>query len=214
MYLHIFSVFPFLPFSLSFSWKQKNISIVLYKIKLMDKKVITIPVNSEIFAKSVKRHIYDIKKSRVWHDLPILVNNRVISPFCEGFIFAKLRNFRILQYIVKNLKSLDLYTHSCKLQILLRSCLYKYTCQYCQYCQYHTQSLGQMRRIHSYTSKAGQELNKKINIPLRYMYLVGTQPKIFGPRCQKTCLRGFANNTSADQPAHPRLCYSFYQSGA
>ena len=27
--------------------------------------------------------------------------------------------------------------------------------------------------------------------------------KIFGPRCEKTCLREFANNTGADQPAHP-----------
>ena len=26
----------------------------------------------------------------------------------------------------------------------------------------------------------------------------------FGPRREKTCLRGFANNTGADQPAHPR----------
>ena len=25
-----------------------------------------------------------------------------------------------------------------------------------------------------------------------------------GPRCEKTCLRRFANNTGADQPAHPR----------
>ena len=26
---------------------------------------------------------------------------------------------------------------------------------------------------------------------------------IYGPRREKTCLRGFANNTGADQPAHP-----------
>ena len=26
----------------------------------------------------------------------------------------------------------------------------------------------------------------------------------YGPRREKTCLRGFANNTGADQPAHPR----------
>ena len=35
-----------------------------------------------------------------------------------------------------------------------------------------------------------------------------------GLRRDKTCLRGFANNTGADQPAHPRslisaFCYSF-----
>ena len=27
---------------------------------------------------------------------------------------------------------------------------------------------------------------------------------LFGSRREKTCLRGFANNTGADQPAHPR----------
>ena len=32
-----------------------------------------------------------------------------------------------------------------------------------------------------------------------------TRPRalIFGPRWEKTCLRRFANNTGADQPAHP-----------
>ena len=37
---------------------------------------------------------------------------------------------------------------------------------------------------------------------------------IIGPQREKTCLRGFANNTGADQPAHPRslicafvICY-------
>ena len=28
-------------------------------------------------------------------------------------------------------------------------------------------------------------------------------PVIFWPRCEKTCLPGFANNTGADEPAHP-----------
>ena len=28
--------------------------------------------------------------------------------------------------------------------------------------------------------------------------------KPIGPRREKTCLQGFANNTGADQPAHPR----------
>ena len=41
-------------------------------------------------------------------------------------------------------------------------------------------------------------------------YMGGPSLKI-GPRREKTCLRGFANNTGADQPAHPqsdqRLCY-------
>ena len=32
----------------------------------------------------------------------------------------------------------------------------------------------------------------------------------YGPRRKKTCLRGFANNTSADQPAHPRSLISAF----
>ena len=28
---------------------------------------------------------------------------------------------------------------------------------------------------------------------------------MYGPRREKTCLRGFANNTGADQPAHPHI---------
>ena len=34
-----------------------------------------------------------------------------------------------------------------------------------------------------------------------------TQPS-YGPPCAKTCLRGFANNTGADQPAHMRRLIS------
>ena len=30
-----------------------------------------------------------------------------------------------------------------------------------------------------------------------------TNTAIIGPRLEKTCLLGFANNTGADQPAHP-----------
>ena len=35
---------------------------------------------------------------------------------------------------------------------------------------------------------------------------------LYGPRREKTCLRGFANNTRADQPAQSdqRLCYSLF----
>ena len=46
--------------------------------------------SSEIFANSVKRHICDVKNSRLGPDLSTSENNRVISPFREGFIFAKL----------------------------------------------------------------------------------------------------------------------------
>ena len=52
-----------------------------------------------IFPKSVKRHICDVKNSRLRHDLPISVNDslRVISPFREDFIFMKLRICEVLQ---------------------------------------------------------------------------------------------------------------------
>ena len=37
-----------------------------------------------------------------------------------------------------------------------------------------------------------------------------SQTVITGPRRKKTCLRGFANNTGADQPAHPRSLISAF----
>ena len=43
-----------------------------------------------IFANSVKRHICDVKKSQLGHDLPTSVNDRAISLIREGFIFTKL----------------------------------------------------------------------------------------------------------------------------
>ena len=33
---------------------------------------------------------------------------------------------------------------------------------------------------------------------------------IYGPRREKTCLRGLANNKGADQPAHPRSLISTF----
>ena len=33
---------------------------------------------------------------------------------------------------------------------------------------------------------------------------------LFGPRHEKTCLRGFGNNTGADQPAHTRSLISAF----
>ena len=36
------------------------------------------------------------------------------------------------------------------------------------------------------------------------------KPMVLGPRCEKTCLRGFVNNTGADQPAHPRSLISAF----
>ena len=66
-----------------------------------------------IFANTVKRHICDVKKSRTGHNLPISVNDRVISPIREDLIFTKLRicevsrklnsreNFRIYSIYIK-----------------------------------------------------------------------------------------------------------------
>ena len=34
--------------------------------------------------------------------------------------------------------------------------------------------------------------------------------KSYGPRLEKTCLRGFLNNKGADQPAHPRRLISAF----
>ena len=56
-----------------------------------------------IFANSDKRHICDDKKLRLWHDLPIPVNDRVIARNSEDFFsrnFAKCPN---LQYAAANI---------------------------------------------------------------------------------------------------------------
>ena len=52
-----------------------------------------------IFANNVKSHIYDIKNSRLGHDLPISVNDEMISPFREGYIFTKFRENKALAKI-------------------------------------------------------------------------------------------------------------------
>ena len=54
-------------------------------------------VNSEIFARilfsriALKGHIWDIRNSRLGHDIPISVNDRVILPFHEGFNFTEIK---------------------------------------------------------------------------------------------------------------------------
>ena len=44
-----------------------------------------------IFTNSIKRHTSDVKNSRLRQGLPTSINDRVILPFREGFIFTKLR---------------------------------------------------------------------------------------------------------------------------
>ena len=50
-----------------------------------------------IKAYRVKRQIWDINKSHLGHEIPISVNERVILPFREGFIFTKLRICKVSQ---------------------------------------------------------------------------------------------------------------------
>ena len=60
-----------------------------------DQKLFTVDfeIFARVFANSIKRHISDVKSSRLRQDLPISIKDRVILPFCEGFIFTK--NFQI-----------------------------------------------------------------------------------------------------------------------
>ena len=48
-----------------------------------------------IFANRVKRHICDVKNSRLWHGLHISVKFRVIAPFREDYIFTKFRIYKV-----------------------------------------------------------------------------------------------------------------------
>ena len=50
-----------------------------------------------VFANSVKKHICDVKMSRLRHVLSALVDGKVISPFLAGFIFTKLRNVKFCE---------------------------------------------------------------------------------------------------------------------
>ena len=63
-----------------------------------------ITVNSEIFerilfSRIALRQICDVQNSRPRDDLHILVNDRVISPYRESFIFTKFRENKTLAKI-------------------------------------------------------------------------------------------------------------------
>ena len=47
------------------------------------------------FRERVIRHICHVKSLQLGHDLPTTVNDRVIPPFLEGFIFKKLRTSEV-----------------------------------------------------------------------------------------------------------------------
>ena len=55
---------------------------------------VTVIRKFSLFANSVKRHICDVKKSPLWHDLSLSVNDRMISPFREYFIFQETSHMR------------------------------------------------------------------------------------------------------------------------
>ena len=46
---------------------------------------------------SIKRHISHVKNSGLGHDLPTPVNDRVISPFCENKILAKISEITVVK---------------------------------------------------------------------------------------------------------------------
>ena len=48
------------------------------------------------------------------------------------------------------------------------------------------------------------------SIELDWFSDINSLPTIYGPRSEKTCLSGFANNKGADQPAHPRSLISTF----
>ena len=68
--------------------------------------------DNSIFMNSVKRHICDFQNSRLMHDLPISINDRVILPFNKGFMrsFAKIKpswKFPNLQYMGQHIIATD-----------------------------------------------------------------------------------------------------------
>ena len=54
-----------------------------------------------IYVNKIKRHISDVRDSRLRQDLPISINDRVILPFHEGFIFTKLRIYAYMRSFAK-----------------------------------------------------------------------------------------------------------------
>ena len=53
-------------------------------------------------------------------------------------------------------------------------------------------------------------LQTKSQKMMNYRHFIFVQKQIIGPRREKSCLRGFANNKGADQPAHPRRLISAF----
>ena len=54
-------------------------------------------------------------------------------------------------------------------------------------------------------SRLKNHINKQI-----FQVMTHSNITTYGPRREKTCLRGFANNKGTDQPAHPRSLISAF----
>ena len=67
-------------------------------------------------------------------------------------------------------------------------------------------SKNKRSKVTDYAALSAQKLNECVRLFLQCN--VWCRP--YGPRREKTCLGGFANNTGADQPAHTRSLISAF----
>ena len=93
-----------------------------------------------IFANSVKRHICDVKYSRLEHHFTRSVNDRAITPFREGLIFTKLRICEVSRklYFRKNFRiySITFFKMSATLFLLFTAFDINATCLHLDNYQY------------------------------------------------------------------------------
>ena len=79
----------------------------------------------------------------------------------------------------------------------------------CVICHYKLYSAGTLSKV---MYNIGADQPTAGTLPKISLFLFGTLHyncvSLIGPRREKTCLRGFANNTGADQPAHLRSLIS------
>ena len=71
---------------------------------------------NSIFEKNIKRHISNLKNSRLRQGLPISINDRVILPFRDGFIFTKLRKNKGIAKIFEFTLSRKYISQTCSVQ--------------------------------------------------------------------------------------------------
>ena len=76
-------------------WVQEQYGLLLSRTQYWVRGT----VDSEIFAISIKRHISDVKNSRLRQGLPISINDRVILQFREGLFSRNFRESKVLAKI-------------------------------------------------------------------------------------------------------------------